>query len=157
MKQVSFVCASALALTVTSSALADGAQGAEAASGKAGAPGRIVFEVVEIKKAEVGRVLCMLYESKDTWLKKPLQTVQGTVSGKRAVCTFSDVARGSYAIGVLHDLDGDGDMDTNFLGIPKEGYCASRNARNRFSEPNFEDARFDFDGEAARLQSRMIN
>lgn len=48
---------------------------------------------------------------------------------------------GTYAIAVLHDEDGDKKMRTSALGLPKEGYGASRDARGRFGPPRFEDAR----------------
>jgi uncharacterized protein (DUF2141 family) len=36
-------------------------------------------------------------------------------------CVFADLAAGTYAVAVLHYENGNGTMDTNFLGIPKEG------------------------------------
>lgn len=130
---------------------------AAADGGKEVAQSAIVFEVTDVEEAARGRVLCMLYDSEKTWLQKPLRTVQAIMAGNKGVCSFSEVALGTYAVGVLHDLDGDGDMDTNFLGIPKEGYCASRNARGRMSAPAFSDARFEYKGGVVRLQARMIN
>ena len=48
---------------------------------------------------------------------------------------------GTYALGVLHDEDGNREMKTGFLGRPKEGYGASRDARGKMGPPKFEDAR----------------
>ncbi len=48
------------------------------------------------------------------------------------------------AISVLHDEDNDGKMKTNFIGIPKEGWAVSNNAKSqKFGPPLFEDSKFE--------------
>ena len=48
--------------------------------------------------------------------------------GGETVVTLQNVPVGTYAIEVYQDLNSNGKMDTNFLGIPKEpyGFCATR-------------------------------
>ena len=53
---------------------------------------------------------------------------------------FEGVPPGSVAVGVLHDESESFDMETNILGMPREGYGASRNPEPRFGPPRFEDA-----------------
>jgi uncharacterized protein (DUF2141 family) len=53
-----------------------------------------------------------------------------------------DLAPGTYAVAVHHDEDGDFEMDTGLLGIPREGYGASRDAPARFGPPKFKRASF---------------
>ena len=55
---------------------------------------------------------------------------------------FEDVKPGEYAIAVLHDRNGNDELDTNFLGMPKEPYGFSNNVRPAFSAPAFEACRF---------------
>ncbi|CAG5007275.1 hypothetical protein DYBT9275_04010 [Dyadobacter sp. CECT 9275] len=50
---------------------------------------------------------------------------------------------GKYALAVYHDLNGNNELDKNFIGIPKEPYGFSNNFRPRFSPPKFEDCAFD--------------
>lgn len=45
----------------------------------------------------------------------------------------------SYAFSVLHDENGDGRLNTNFLGIPKEGIGFSRSPNLWLGKPKFED------------------
>ncbi|MBC8129142.1 MAG: DUF2141 domain-containing protein [Rhizobiaceae bacterium] len=59
---------------------------------------------------------------------------------------FEGLDEGVLAIAVLHDENGNGRLDTNFLGIPNEGVGISTNRLPRFSAPAFEDAAFRFDG-----------
>lgn len=60
--------------------------------------------------------------------------------GKASV-VFAPVACGLYAVAVVHDENGNAKLDTNVIGIPKEGLGASRNARRMFGPPTFDDAR----------------
>jgi uncharacterized protein (DUF2141 family) len=47
----------------------------------------------------------------------------------RAVCEFPGVTPGTYAISVFHDENSNGKLDTNLLGIPREGVSASNNRK----------------------------
>jgi uncharacterized protein (DUF2141 family) len=42
---------------------------------------------------------------------------------------FADVPYGEYAVGVFHDLNKNGELDTNFIGFPKEDMAISNNAK----------------------------
>ena len=48
-----------------------------------------------------------------------------------------------------------GELDTNFVGMPVEDYCASRDARGTFGPPSFDDAKFDYRGGTKRLSVRL--
>jgi uncharacterized protein (DUF2141 family) len=49
---------------------------------------------------------------------------------------------GTYAISYFHDENGNNAFDTNFLGIPREGYGASNNALPLLSAPVWKDSHF---------------
>lgn len=49
---------------------------------------------------------------------------------------------GEYAAFAYHDENSDHNINTNLIGIPKEGYGASQKAKNRFGPPKYADARF---------------
>lgn len=53
---------------------------------------------------------------------------------------FRDLPAGRFAIAVFHDENGNEDLDTNLLGIPREGYAFSRNARGFAGPPSFDAA-----------------
>ncbi|TCJ14113.1 DUF2141 domain-containing protein [Flaviaesturariibacter flavus] len=57
----------------------------------------------------------------------PLRCVVAPVRDRTAEATFANLAPGTYAVFVFHDANNNERFDTNFLGIPKEGYGASRN------------------------------
>jgi uncharacterized protein (DUF2141 family) len=56
---------------------------------------------------------------------------------------------GTWAARVLHDVNGNNEMDSNMIGIPKEPWGMSNNARGNFGPPKFEDARFELMGDTA--------
>lgn len=62
---------------------------------------------------------------------------------------------GEYAVAVFADMNGNGQLDRNFIGIPKEPVGTSRDAQGRFGPPKFADAAFKV-GEGVTLQTIEI-
>ncbi|WP_240008637.1 DUF2141 domain-containing protein [Pseudaquidulcibacter saccharophilus] len=60
--------------------------------------------------------------------------------------TIENIAKGKYAIRIFHDLNGNMKLDTNAMGIPKEPWAASNNAKGNFGPPKFDDAAIDVNG-----------
>jgi len=54
--------------------------------------------------------------------------------------TFN-IPAGSYAVAIFHDENSDGVCNTNFLGIPEEGYGFSNNIKPLLSAPTFDEAK----------------
>ncbi|MFZ9943328.1 MAG: DUF2141 domain-containing protein, partial [Bacteroidia bacterium] len=55
---------------------------------------------------------------------------------------YHDLPPGKYAVAIIHDANGNRKLDTNFMGIPKEGYGVSNNIVNMFGPPGFEESSF---------------
>lgn len=72
----------------------------------------------------------------------PVQCVQASVKSGKAEAVFENITAGEYAVAVFHDANNNNKMDKNFLGIPKEGYGASRNKLPFASAPSFDDNKF---------------
>jgi uncharacterized protein (DUF2141 family) len=101
-----------------------------------------------------GVVRCGLFDRKG-WLKSAVQPALAKPSAETALCVFRGIPEGVYGLSAFHDENENGKLDTNFLGMPTEDYCASRNARGTFGPPSFEDARFSYRGGTKRLEARM--
>lgn len=56
------------------------------------------------------------------------------------VLIFERVPPGTFVVAVLHDADADEELSFNLLGMPKEEYGFSRDARAMFGPPPFENA-----------------
>ncbi|MFN4121883.1 MAG: DUF2141 domain-containing protein [Flavobacteriales bacterium] len=48
-----------------------------------------------------------------------------------------------YAVAIIHDENKNNKLDTNFLGMPTEGYGFSNNKTGVFGAPSFKDCCFD--------------
>ena len=59
---------------------------------------------------------------------------------------------GTYAIALFHDVDGDNQLDKNWIGIPSEPIGFSRNARGWMGPPKFADAAFVHAGQHHTLE-----
>ncbi len=107
-------------------------------------------------RTDNGEVLCALYSSANDFPKhadKAVARATATVSNHRAVCEFPDIAPGTYAVSAIHDENSNGKLDTNFIGIPREGVGASNDAKGRFGPPKFDAASFKYAG--ARLDLKI--
>lgn len=67
-----------------------------------------------------------------------------------------DVAPGLHAVAVLHDENGDGHLNTTFLGIPTEGGGVSNNPPPRMGPPRFSDAAFRLAPGGGRIVVKMV-
>ena len=67
------------------------------------------------------------------------QIIAGTIqpAGPESFTSTFGLPTGVYAVGIFHDLNGDGALSKNFLGMPKEPFGFSNNARARFGPPSF--------------------
>ena len=63
-------------------------------------------------------------------------------AGKAGDLVFAGLPPGDYAVAAFHDEDRDGDLNTNLLGMPTEGYGFSNEARGMFGPPGFDAAAF---------------
>lgn len=91
-----------------------------------------------------GKIQVSLYNSKASFIQKgkEYKTMVREVKAGTETFTFNDLPKGEYAVALYHDENGDGKCNTNFLGIPKEGYAFSRNFIPKLSAPKFEDTKF---------------
>lgn len=94
-----------------------------------------------INKAE-GELRIAMFDSKDAYTKEPVYAVVLPVADGKVEWKVPDLPFGEYAIAVYHDKNTNGKLDTNFLGIPKEDYGFSNNARGKFGPASWEDAKF---------------
>ncbi|MCA9659158.1 MAG: DUF2141 domain-containing protein [Myxococcales bacterium] len=96
-------------------------------------------------RSDDGKVMVALFRGSDGFPTNPDKAFRSAITkirGKRASVDFADLPPGEYAVSVIHDENDNDKLDTNFLGIPKEGIGTSNNAKARFGPPKFRDAKF---------------
>lgn len=109
-------------------------------------------------RSAAGQVLIAVYRGEDGFPGSPdraWKTAVATVTDGRASVAFAAPA-GEYAVAIVHDENGNGRLDTSWLGIPKEGLGTSNNARGRLGPPKYRDAKFSVGADGAVQQIAMF-
>jgi len=111
------------------------------------AAGSIQIKVSGLKNKN-GQLGILVFTTKDgfpsDW-QKAYKQILIPITGANAEYMFTDLPYGKYAVSVMHDENMNKKLDTNFIGIPKEGYGVSNNATGSMGPPKFEDAAFILD------------
>jgi len=100
------------------------------------------IEIGEIKN-NAGKIMLQVFDENEKVLTQEMSLV------KDLKCSFSikNLKQGKYAVRYFHDENLDGKMNTNLIGIPKEGYGFSNNATGNFGPPPFEKWLFEISGD----------
>ena len=109
----------------------------------------IHVKILNIRNS-TGTVACALFESPDgfpiEYLRSATNIMVIKIRKTQARCDFEDIPPGQYALAVIHDENMDGKLDTNWLGVPTEGYGFSNDAKASLGAPSFSAASFPYDG-----------
>ena len=106
--------------------------------------------------ARTGMVMVALYDSAsafDGGSARPVAATAVSASGSRVVATFENLPAGDYAMKAFHDVNGDGEMNTNPFGMPTEPYAFSNNAVGNMGPARWDRAHFAVSGETAQTIS----
>ena len=112
-----------------------------------------ILTVEVISEHKNGPVLLAVYDKREYFGKTKanqkanpkhiLLGAKGLISNYKGEVTF-DLPYGNYVIAGIHDLDNNGVLTGNFLGIPKEPFGFSNNKRGNFGPPKWEDVLIKF-------------
>ena len=95
--------------------------------------------------SQKGEIMVALFDSAEGFPQNSVKAIKFAKAPAQkgdVVTHLTDVPSGRYAIALFHDTNGDAVLNTNLLGIPKEGYGVSNNVKNKFSAPKFQQASF---------------
>jgi uncharacterized protein (DUF2141 family) len=86
-----------------------------------------------------GKVYVAVYDGPETFPISGKQLVGRVLaaSDRHLTAHFADLPPGQYAVVAFQDFNGNGQLDKNFLGIPKEPYGFSNGARGSAGPPKF--------------------
>lgn len=102
---------------------------------------KVVIEEIEDKD---GIIYLSLHDNADSFPsddKKAVKTGKIEKFDTTAEFIFSGLKEGDYAISIFQDLNGNEEMDTNMLGIPKEPVGASN--MTSLGRPKFSKCKFN--------------
>ena len=101
--------------------------------------GELIVTITDIREAQ-GSLMAAVVDSDAAWNNqaKPVSAQKVAATKGEMTLKFADLPAGKYAVQVMHDENGNNQLDANFLGIPSEGYGFSNNPnvmrRAHFSE-----------------------
>lgn len=107
---------------------------------------------IEGTRSAEAPVLFALYDSADSFPSsdRRLQAQTATVSSAGLASTvFRGLGAGRYALAVFQDLNGNGKLDRNLVGLPTEPFGFSNNVMGIAAPPSFDKAAVDVAADAA--------
>lgn len=124
----------------------------EAASNTAS---RLVLNITGYE-GQTGQMMVALYADGAAFNNeaRPFRDAKMTVVGAQTTVIFDGLPNGDYAFKLYHDVNGNGRLDTNGMGIPTEDYYFSNDASDPFSAPEWDEAVFSL---PAGLTEREID
>ncbi|MBR7800843.1 DUF2141 domain-containing protein [Undibacterium fentianense] len=115
----------------------------------------LTVEVIGISQAK-GDIQIAIFDQQNQWLRKAKASKKLIASEGKVQIVFENLADGEYGLSAFHDLNSDGKLDTNVIGIPTEPYGFSNDAVGNFGPPSFTDAKIKIEG-AHKLISIRLN
>lgn len=106
----------------------------------------LVVVIKNVKEAK-GRIAIALFNSEKDFTTKAMQGKTTVAKAGEVQITFENITSGDYAISVMHDANENDELDSNAIGIPKEGFGFSNDAMGMFGPPSFEKAKFNLSGD----------
>lgn len=103
---------------------------------------QVRIELTELRQ-QIGSVRIALFDAPDNYLLNPVRALSVKADAKQVSAEINNLPPGRYAFALFHDLNENGELDRNWLGIPSEPFAFSNNSMGRFSEPNWEQASFE--------------
>jgi uncharacterized protein (DUF2141 family) len=122
----------------------------------AAAVATLVVTLAPVENAK-GPILYSVYDNEQSWTKQEKSRLDGSVAAMKGQVRIElSLAPGTYAFTAFHDENSNGKLDTNFLGFPKEYFGISNIARTLWSQPAWDEVKFDLvEGQTKDLQLLM--
>ena len=88
--------------------------------------------------------------------KDQLKEYHFTPTGKDLIAKIEDMQFGVYAMAVYQDVNSNGKIDKNVIGVPTEPYAFSNNYHPRVKAPGFDNCKFNYDSVSNTVTMNMI-
>jgi len=109
--------------------------------------------------SNAGNVMVGLFDSPAVFPKTVTKFATAAATGRdatgRVTLVLRDLTPGTYAVSAYHDLDANGQLNNNMMGLPTESYGFSNNARGSFGPPNFQAASFTLPAQGLKLELQV--
>jgi uncharacterized protein (DUF2141 family) len=114
--------------------------------------------VIENLASATGEVIIGVYGAQNKFPdpKGQLKEYRFKPHGKTLTAKITGLKFGTYALALYQDVNGNGKIDKNLIGIPKEGYAFSNNFKPTIKAPVFNDCSFDYNASANSITMTII-
>jgi uncharacterized protein (DUF2141 family) len=102
-----------------------------------------------------GEVMVAVFNQKGQWLKQAQFSKKVSANNVSLSVQFDNLPEGEYAVSVFHDLNSNGRLDSNAIGMPTEPYGFSNNAAGNFGPPSFDAAKIKLDQAKTAISIRV--
>lgn len=115
----------------------------------------VTFTHVENTNAPLG---VLLFKQNDGFPNTPEKALRRKIIPADAgAVTFENLQRGTYAVSVFQDLNGNKKCDTTRFGVPHEPFGVSGYTHKPRFFPRFKHAAFPLDSRETRITVRLYN
>ncbi len=101
----------------------------------------LTIEVEGVSSSDV-KLIASIFLKENYLSETPFKEIVCTLEPNSNHITLPDMPDGEYSIFLFEDSNNNGELDLNFLGIPKEAFGFSQNPKLRFSAPSYEQTSF---------------
>lgn len=107
-----------------------------------------------VQEAE-GEIMLAVYNNAESFSHTAFKARKATAATGDVSFSFKNLPAGEYAIMVFHDVNGNGELDTNLFGMPSEPWGGSLQGKQLFGPPQWEDARFELSDSGLSLTVKL--
>lgn len=99
-------------------------------------------EIDKLKNSN-GQILLELSDGE----KNSIKVVTQKIENNKCTILIKNLKPGQYSFRYFHDENSNTKLDTNFIGMPKEGFGFSNNAKGSFGPPSHQKLIFELNGD----------
>ncbi|TRX54986.1 DUF2141 domain-containing protein [Thalassomonas sp. M1454] len=122
----------------------------------------LTIEINDIA-SEKGEIVINVYDKEKNWMeekskyitKQSIVPLAGQVRDGKLVTTI-ELPEGEYGLYIYQDWDSNKEMDSNWIGIPREPVATSNNAKGSMGPPDYDDAKFNLPATGATQSVNIV-
>lgn len=110
----------------------------------------VVIKNVESANGYIMLVILASEQEFDGDIEAIASMKQRTLAGDNTF-TVGNLPEGDYGFRIMHDKNSNGELDSNFVGMPTEPWGFSNNATGTMGPPGWSDVKFSLSGKATQI------
>lgn len=117
---------------------------------------KLDIQITNIDASKGGYIMLSFFNSDENFLDDDAVILKQRKEVTTNSITFviENLPLATYSISVAHDEDSNGDLNTNFIGIPTEGWGFSANPK-LMGPPTWDKTKFDFKRDGQEIEIKM--